>query len=163
VPAPREEWIAVPVPDAGIPRQWVLSAREVIRENEWASNAGYRTWKLAGGVLRCDSCGRTISVNYIPAKERGYYRCTGRYNGGVENRCSAGRTVRADEAEAEVWKFVRAVLTDPARLAAGSRGCNRKSRVSGWRVSGSGRGILAEADLRDRAQVGAAARPAAGR
>jgi hypothetical protein len=81
VPAPREEWIAVPVPDAGIPRQWVLSAREVIRENEWASNAGYRTWKLAGGVLRCDSCGRTISVNYIPAKERGYYRCTGRYNG----------------------------------------------------------------------------------
>jgi hypothetical protein len=107
------------VPDAGVPRQWVLVAREAIKENEWASNAGYRTWELSGGVLRCDSCGRTMSMNYIPAKKRGYYRCTGRYNGGVENRCSVSRTVRAEEAEAEVWEFVRGILTDPARLVAG--------------------------------------------
>lgn len=119
VPASREEWIAVPVPDAGIPKEWVLVAREAIRENEWASNAGYRTWELSGGVLRCASCGRTMSVNYIPAKDRGYYRCTGRYNGGVENRCSASRNVRAEKAEAEIWEFVRSVLTDPACLVAG--------------------------------------------
>jgi len=118
-PAPREEWIAVPVPDASIPKEWVLAAREAIRENEWASNAGYRTWELSGGVLRCASCGRTMSVNYIAAKDRGYYRCTGRYNGGVENRCSASRTVRAEKAEAEIWEFVRSVLTDPALLVAG--------------------------------------------
>jgi site-specific DNA recombinase len=74
VSAPREEWIAVPVPDAGIPKQWVLAAREAIKENEWSSNAGYRTWELSGGVLRCASCGRTMSVNYIAAKGRGYYR-----------------------------------------------------------------------------------------
>jgi hypothetical protein len=60
-----------------------------------------------------------MSVNYIAAKDRGYYRCTGRYNGGVENRCSASRTVRAEKAEAEIWEFVRSVLTDPALLVAG--------------------------------------------
>ncbi len=58
-------------------------------------------------------------MNYIAAKDRGYYRCTGRYNGGVENRCSASRTVRAEKAEAEIWEFVRSVLTDPALLVAG--------------------------------------------
>ena len=119
VPTTREEWIAVPVSDAGVPKEWVLAAREAIRENEWSSNAGYRTWELSGGVLRCASCGRTMSVNYIAAKDRGYYCCTGRYNGGVENRCSASRTVRAEKAEVEVWEFVRRVLTDSARLAAG--------------------------------------------
>ena len=118
-PVPREDWIAVPVPDAGIPKGWVLAAREAIGENEWASNAGYRAWELSGGVMRCASCGRAMTVNYVPTRERGYYRCSGRYNGGVENRCSVTRTVRAEEAEAEVWEFVRSVLTDPARLVAG--------------------------------------------
>ena len=60
-----------------------------------------------------------MSVNYVRAKKRGYYRCTGRYNGGIENRCSMSRIVRAKEAEAEVWEFVYGMLTNPARLAAG--------------------------------------------
>jgi Recombinase zinc beta ribbon domain len=58
-------------------------------------------------------------VNYIRAKGRGYYRCTGRYNGGIEARCSMSRTVRAEEAEMRVWKFVREILTNPDRLALG--------------------------------------------
>ncbi len=37
----------------------------------------------------------------------------------MENRCFVTRTVWAEEAEAEVWEFVRSVLTDPARLVAG--------------------------------------------
>ncbi len=119
VQAPREEWIAVPVPDPGTPKEWVLAAREIIRENKWSFNAGYRTWELSGGLLRCAACGRTMSVNYLLAKDRGYYRCTGRYNGGVENRCSMSRTVRAEEAEAKVWEFVHGILTNPARLSAG--------------------------------------------
>jgi hypothetical protein len=60
-----------------------------------------------------------LSVNYKAAKDRGYYRCIGRYNGGVENRCSASRAARAEKAEAEIWEFVRSVLTDPALLVAG--------------------------------------------
>ena len=119
VPAPREEWIAVPVPDAGIPKEWVFAAREAIKDNEWVSSAGDQVWELTGGVIRCADCGRAMSVNYIRAKGRGYYRCTGRYNGGIENRCSRGHTVRAELAEALVWRFVSEILADPHRLAQG--------------------------------------------
>jgi site-specific DNA recombinase len=53
VDVPREEWIGVPVPDSGIPREWVLAAREAIKNNEKVSNCGRRFWELTGGVLRC--------------------------------------------------------------------------------------------------------------
>lgn len=111
----------VPVADAGVPKEWILAAREAIRENEGAYNAGRRTWEHSADVLRCTACGRSMSVNYVPAKDRGYYRCSGRYNGGVENRSSMSRTIRAEVAEAEVWEFVYGALTDPALLAPGWR------------------------------------------
>jgi site-specific DNA recombinase len=119
LPAPREEWIAVPVPDAGVPREWVLAAREAIKDNEWVSSAGDKVWELTGGVMRCADCGRAMSVNHIRAKGRGYYRCMGRYNGGIEHRCSMSRTIRADEAETRVWEFVNEILSNPHRLAQG--------------------------------------------
>ena len=31
VERPKEEWVAVPVPDAGIPREWVDAARETLK------------------------------------------------------------------------------------------------------------------------------------
>ena len=49
VPAAREDRVAVPVPDAGIPKEWVLAAREAIKDNVWTSRAGDRVWDLAGG------------------------------------------------------------------------------------------------------------------
>jgi site-specific DNA recombinase len=119
VPAPREEWIAVPVPDAGVPREWIVAAREAINDNEWISSAGDKVWELSGGVIRCADCGRAMSVNYNRAKGHGYYRCTGRYNGGIEYRCSRGHTVRAEVAEARVWEFVSKILADPHRLTLG--------------------------------------------
>jgi site-specific DNA recombinase len=119
VPAPREEWIAVPVPDAGIPKKWVVAAREAIKDNKWISNAGDKVWQLTGGVMKCAECGRAMSVNHIRAKGRGYYRCTGRYNGGIENRCLMSHTVRAEEAETRVWEFVSEILTNPHRLKRG--------------------------------------------
>jgi Recombinase zinc beta ribbon domain len=73
----------------------------------------------SGRVIRCAECGRAMSVNYIRAKDRGYYRCTGRYNGGLENACSISRTVRAEEVGARVWDFVSEILTDPSNLARG--------------------------------------------
>jgi site-specific DNA recombinase len=119
VPTPRQEWIAVPVPDAGIPKEWVIAAREAIKDNEWVSNAGDKVWELSGGVIRCAECGRAMTVNHVRAKGRGYYRCAGRYNGGIESQCSMSRTVRAEEAETRVWGFVNEILTNPDRLAQG--------------------------------------------
>jgi hypothetical protein len=37
---PREEWVAVPVPDSGVPREWVDQAREAVAENRAPSAAG---------------------------------------------------------------------------------------------------------------------------
>jgi len=38
----RSEWIAVPVPDSGIPREWVDAAREAVRNNKKPSSTGRR-------------------------------------------------------------------------------------------------------------------------
>ena len=119
VPAAREDRVAVPVPDAGIPKEWVLAAREAIKDNVWSSSAGDRVWELTGGILRCAECGRAMSVNYIRAKDRGYYRCAARYNGGLENACSMSRTMRAEVVGARVWEFVSEILTNPSNLARG--------------------------------------------
>jgi site-specific DNA recombinase len=119
VPAPRKEWIAVPVPDAGVPKEWAIAAREAIKDNEWIANAGDKVWELSGGVIRCAECGRAMTVNHVRAKGRGYYRCTGRYNGGIESRCSMSHTIRAEAAETRVWEFVSEILTNPQRLARG--------------------------------------------
>jgi hypothetical protein len=41
---PEEEWVCVPVPDSGVPREWVDAAREAIKDNRKSSNAGRRFW-----------------------------------------------------------------------------------------------------------------------
>ena len=128
-PAAREDKVAVPVPDAGIPKEWVLAAREAIKDNLWTSRAGDRVWERAGGVLQCAECGRVMSVNYIRAKDSGYYRCTGRYNGGLENHCSMSRTMRAEEVGARVWNFVSEILTNPSNLARGLERMIENERV----------------------------------
>ena len=56
VPRPREEWIAVPVPDSGIPRETVEGARHIVANNRPCSSGGDRFWELSGGVLRCSEC-----------------------------------------------------------------------------------------------------------
>jgi len=50
---PREQWIAVPVPDCGVPREWVDAAREAIKDNYRPPSANRRFWELSGGLLRC--------------------------------------------------------------------------------------------------------------
>jgi hypothetical protein len=59
-----------------------------------------------------------MGTNAVVARKRFYYRCAGCYNGGLA-ACSAGRYIQAEKAEAEVWEFVRGILTDPSRLAVG--------------------------------------------
>jgi hypothetical protein len=42
VSKPRSEWIAVPVPDPSIPREWVDAAREATKQNIRTSRNGGR-------------------------------------------------------------------------------------------------------------------------
>jgi len=120
---PREEWIAVPVPDAGVPREWVNSAREAIKDNRSFSSAGDRFWELSGGVLVCCACGRRM----VPDRRRNsrdskrfyyYYRCKTRQHKG-KDACQQWKSYRAGETEVAIWGFVSDLLKDPDRLRIG--------------------------------------------
>src|SRR5215211_3733615 len=135
VDVPWEEWIGVPVPDPGIPREWVLAARDAIKDNEKVSNCGRRFWELTGGVLRCEACGGAMATNYITPRKTGYYRCGRRYRLGA-HACSQGKNFRAEETEAVVWSFVSRVLKDPERLRRAMDEMLDRERASSSRAPG---------------------------
>lgn len=76
---PPEEWIAVPVPDAGVPREVVEAARESLENNARPSAAGERSWELSGGIVRCGVCGLHMRIrsawNGKDPTHRYYYTC----------------------------------------------------------------------------------------
>jgi hypothetical protein len=121
---PRDEWVAVPVPDSGVPREWVVAARAILADNRPPSAAGRRFWELSGGIIVCAECGTNIMIHSVTAprlKDPGrlfYYRCRKRNRDGAE-ACSHKTNHRADKVEPLVWSFVSALLKDPERLAAG--------------------------------------------
>jgi recombinase-like zinc beta ribbon protein len=118
---PRDEWIAVPVPDAGVPREIVDRARASIENNERCSSAGRRFWELSGGIFRCPECRRALVATTARKglKEARrllfYYQCATRRQTG-KHACSFSRSVNAHKAEAVVWEAVSSLLTDPASL-----------------------------------------------
>jgi site-specific DNA recombinase len=62
--------VAVPVPDSGIPRDWVDAARKATEDNVPASNAGDRFWQLSGGILLCGGCGCRMQVHPMKSPKR---------------------------------------------------------------------------------------------
>ena len=124
---PREEWIAVPVPDPGIPPEIVEAARERMGKNRAPSENGNRFWELSGGIVRCEACGYVMGTTSsgTPTNDY-YYRCRSKYN--VKSGCDNGRGVRADALEGEMWEAVSSVLGHPARLRAGLEGMIESER-----------------------------------
>jgi site-specific DNA recombinase len=119
VARPEEEWVYVPVPDSGVPREWVDAARDAIRDNRKHSNAGRRFWELSGGLLRCGECSRTMHPHTTVRNNKRffYYCCKAKYKKGVDY-CMASRTHRAKNLEGLVWGEVRRYLEEPERLRA---------------------------------------------
>jgi site-specific DNA recombinase len=114
VPRPREEWIAVPVPDSGIPREWVDAARTAIEGNQRPASRRHRYFELASGIVQCGGCGQAMWTNSIVTKDQHYYRCPTRHRHGTGACAGTGRN--AARIEAEVWTALRHVLSDPERL-----------------------------------------------
>jgi site-specific DNA recombinase len=118
---PREEWIAVPVPGSGIPREWVDAAREAIKENRPPSSNGRRFWELSGGVLSCGACGRGMATHATRGNSSRsktlyfFYRCRLRHHEG-SGACPQRRSYRAEQMEKQVWRLVYEVLHDPEQL-----------------------------------------------
>jgi site-specific DNA recombinase len=120
----RSEWIAVPVPDSGVPLEWVDAAREAIRNNKKPSSAGRRYWELSGGVFCCGGCGSRMAAETAwgsrasAAKRYFYYKCPKYRRGGLE-ACQNKTGYRAEEAEPLIWGFVSDLLKHPQRLREG--------------------------------------------
>jgi site-specific DNA recombinase len=121
---PRSDWIAVPVPDSGIPREWIDATRAAIKDNRRPSPNADRVWELSGGMFFCYECGNRMSVHTTFEHRKGaehkyhYYRCPKRQRHGLE-ACSHNKHYRAAEIEARIWEFVAGLLQDPQRLRAG--------------------------------------------
>ena len=84
---PREEWIAIPVQEAGILRELVEAAREMIQDNRPPGSTGRRVWQLPSGSVRCSGCGTRMTQYASPAwvkapvrrwRDTGAARTTGR-------------------------------------------------------------------------------------
>jgi hypothetical protein len=117
----RSEWIAVPVPDAGIPLEVVEAARRTVREYKTGSKAAGRFWELSGAIARCSECGRAMVPRPVKYKLKSggksvidYYRCSKAY--GYSGRCEHSKVYRAEDLEGRVWDLVLSLLRDPERL-----------------------------------------------
>jgi site-specific DNA recombinase len=120
----KSEWIAVPVPDSGIPREVVEAARRSVLGYRAASKAASRFWELSGSIMRCAECGRVMNPQKTGYKRRSgekgfvlYYRCPRAY--GYDGVCSHSKNHRADRLEPAVWGLVSGLLKDPERVREG--------------------------------------------
>jgi site-specific DNA recombinase len=121
---PREEWIAVPVVNSGIPREVVEMAREAIMDRPPSPPSAARVWELSRGVLYCGCCGARMNGEQDRPRADGpcyhYYRCNKRHQQG-KDACPDARKVRAEPLEEQVWALVSDVLLNPERLENGLR------------------------------------------
>jgi site-specific DNA recombinase len=117
VPLPKEEWVAVPVPDAGVPEAWVEAAREALKKNERLSFSSGRFWELSGGIVRCGCCGWAMATTTVSSNGL-YYRCRKRSMYG-KHICGMNKYLRADLVEPLVWEGVSEILGEPERLRRG--------------------------------------------
>jgi hypothetical protein len=151
-PRPREEWLFVPVPDAGIPQEVVEAAKQMLKDNaRKPSGAAERFRELSGGILRCGECGHTLRPHTSRTRAGTllhYYSCRSRYNTGPNRDCANRKHLRAERIEEQVWEFVRGLLRDPERIRAGLDRLIEEER--GRTRPGEGRGVLVEEDNRGR-------------
>ena len=106
---PSEEWIAIPVPDSGVPPEWVLAVRERVANNvRWSPNTSPMV-RLRGRI-RC-ACG--YAMTNIKSDGRRYYVCSQHRKRGP---CEHVRFHRLGETEERVERFVLGLIENPEVL-----------------------------------------------
>jgi site-specific DNA recombinase len=122
---PRAEWIGVPVPSAGVPREWIESARDALRNNPIPGflKERSRAHEVNGGIAVCGECGRNLTTHSTTTKsgkKHWYYVCAGARPRGPrtgERRCQNRKMHPAEALEQAVVAYVDGeLLTDQAEL-----------------------------------------------
>ncbi|MDP9474596.1 MAG: recombinase family protein [Actinomycetota bacterium] len=116
---PREDWIAIPVPDAGLSRALVDAARLMVADNRRRTNKGRRFFEL-GGLVYCGGCGKRMqhSANLSRGRIYPYYKCRRVVRDG-RDACPDGGSRpnhRAEELEGRIWGFVSDLMKNPEQL-----------------------------------------------
>lgn len=125
VPAPREEWIEIPMPALVDPAVFEAAQTQLDENRRWRRERRRRPGWLLQGLVVCRQCGYAFygkmargTVGGRQPADYGYYRCPGtdahRFAG---QAVCHNRSVRSDRLERAVWNEIRAVLEDPQRLA----------------------------------------------
>ena len=119
---PREQWVAIPVPHSGIPREVVDAARAMLKNNRRAGSTGRRFWQIPSGAVRCGACGTRMHQYAAAAGGRvyAYFKCARLIRFGKDG-CSPERirtNHRAEEIEGHMWAFVSNLMKDPEELRA---------------------------------------------
>ena len=114
---PREEWLALPVPHSGIPREVAERARRNTELRLPTQKAGHRVWELTGGFASCAECGRRLIVHTVAPKgrKRGpyhYYVCPKKVEDDWRTACTS-RNHRAEPLEERVRGFAVRLIGDP--------------------------------------------------
>ena len=115
---PREEWLALPTPEAGVPREVAERARRNVELRFSPPKKGRRFWGLSGGVLRCAECGRAMAGHTVAPKGRRpyyYYVCPKKVEEKWRSACP-NRNHRAEPLEERVRGFALRLIENPDTL-----------------------------------------------
>jgi len=124
---PESEWVVVPVPHAGVPKETVLAARAAL-EGGYRPRAKARHRYELAGMLYCEACGLRLT-GWSTGKGFRYYTCQRRRKWGRE-ACPGGPSVSGPTAEREVLEWAEGLLEDPEALARRMNGAIEKERAS---------------------------------
>jgi hypothetical protein len=120
---PQDEWTAVPIPDSGIPREWVDAARERVGKNRRPSSAGRREWGAIGRHPQMRRVRAGYDCSHLPqAFAWPHLLLLPLQRRGLQARsqpCSAIKHHRAERLEERVWQVISGLLKDPERLRVG--------------------------------------------
>ena len=112
---PEDERVAVPVPDAGLPREMVDAARDALKKSYRPRKKSKHAYEL-GGMLRCSGCG-LLMTGYSTGKGYRYYQCQNRRKHG-KDACPGGASRRAEQIERDVMCRVQVLVSDREKLRA---------------------------------------------
>ena len=145
IPAPREEWIEIPVPALVDPAVFEAAQAQLDENRRRRRELRRRPGWLLQGLVVCRHCGYAFYGKMARGKvggrqpaDYGYYRCTGtdahRFAG---QAVCQNKSVRSDRLEQAVWDEIRAVLEEPERMAAEHRRRLAEARESPGDVQGA--------------------------
>lgn len=121
VPRPKDEWIAIDIPDMAIIDREIFEAAQVrLKYNKDFSKRNRKHDYLLVGHIRCASCGFAMYGFRKIEGANPYYRCAS-YN---HKHFSCGykhRSIRTDSADTRVWEWLYNIISDDEVLSEGIR------------------------------------------